>query len=749
MKKIFLSLTILSVFGFSFGQDASKTLTKAQENYTGFSYRKAIKQYNEVQDASIESQRNLASSYYKIGDAENAEMLFSKVVAMEGKTANDVYMYASVLRENKKYAEADKWMKTFNEMEGSDSRGIAHANSLGSYKQLMTDKGQFVVKNLEINSAQEDFSPVFYADKVLFASSREGVKSIRRVWNWNELPYLDIYKASKGEDRELSMATPFKRKLNKKFHEGPISFNADETKMVFTRNNYKGKSAEGLVKLQLYTSELVDESWTKPAAFPYNSNEYSVGHAAYTADGNWLYFASDMPGGIGGVDIYKCAVTESGFGEPINLGSKINTEGNEMFPSIENGMLFFSSNGLVGLGGLDLFVAELKEGNEIGKVMNLGAPMNTNKDDFGLVLDETGKAGYFSSNREGGKGDDDIYALSIEKPITFGKLIKGVARDNNGEILAGTMVDLLTPAGDKIQSVLTNDNGAFEFTVDADQKFVLAGNKEKYFEGKNKASTFTEKDIVMSDLTLVKDPGLAMYLLVTEKQSKLPIDGVKMTIKDNLTGASEIQTTSAAGDYLKPLLDKKLNDKGSYDITLEKTGYLSKTVTYNNTFNKEGQYDVHAALDLSMDKIEVGGDLSKIIDINPIYFDLNKSKIRPDAAIELDKIVKVMNENPNMVIELGSHTDSRGSNASNLSLSDRRAKSSAAYVKQRITNPERIYGKGFGESTPNKVDASADGGAVNQILTEPFINAFKSSNRKAFDKYHQYNRRTEFVIIKM
>ena len=192
-----------------------------------------------------------------------------------------------------------------------------------------------------------------------------------------------------------------------------------------------------------------------------------------------------------------------------------------------------------------------------------------------------------------------------------------------------------------------------------------------------------------------------------------------------------------------------MDDLASYQLDMKNEGYLSKTLFFDTKINDDGEYVGDKDLDLSMEKIEIGGDLSKIIDINPIYFDLNKSFIRPDAAIELEKIVKVMNENPNMVIELGSHTDSRGSDASNRSLSDRRAKASAAYIAERISNPERIYGKGYGESTPNVVDASADGGEVNQILTEPFINAFRSKNRKLYDKYHQFNRRTEFIIIKM
>jgi outer membrane protein OmpA-like peptidoglycan-associated protein len=285
--------------------------------------------------------------------------------------------------------------------------------------------------------------------------------------------------------------------------------------------------------------------------------------------------------------------------------------------------------------------------------------------------------------------------------------------------------------------------------VEPNKTFNLRGQKPKYFDGTNAVDTDTEDDVIIVNLELEKDPRLSLLALVTDKQSGAPLDGVKMTIIDNMTGEKEVVYTPSSGDHLKPLMDKKLNDHGSYNIELEKNGYLGKTVTYNTLFDKEGKYEVHNALDLTLDPIKVGADLSKIIDINPIYFDLNKFFIRTDAAIELDKIVKVMNENPTMVIELGSHTDSRGSDASNESLSSKRAKASAQYIKERITNPDRIYGKGFGESVPNVIDLSSDGGAQKQVLTEAFINSFMKSDKKKFDLYHQMNRRTEFIIIKM
>lgn len=729
MKNLYISIVFFSLGFLGLSQDeGSGKIKKAIANYKDYSYDNAIEGFENAQDGSIKSKRILATSYFKIGNTVKAEELFSSLVIAEGVTAEDIYTYSSVLRENKKYSEADVMMKKFNLMSPEDSRGKLYASALGSASVLMQDKNQFVVNNLEINSEQEDFGPVYYQDKILFASSREGVKPISRRWNRNDLPFLDVYQADKVNNNELSNATNFHKKLNKKYHEGPVCFNAEETKMMLTRNNYKGKSSNGTIKLMIWTTEKnEDGKWGKAVAFPLNSAEYSVGHPSLSEDGKWMYFASDMPGGFGGVDIYRIEVKENNtFGEAVNLGDKINTEGNEMFPSVhKEGMLFFSSNGLVGLGGLDVFVAELKKDASIGKVANLQTPINTNKDDFSFVLDKDSKGGYLSSNREGGKGDDDIYSFRLIKPFTWGKLIKGTVTDKKGNILAGTLVNLYDVDGVVVETTTTADNGAYEFYVDADNEFSLDGNKEDYFEGENTASTKTEKEVIIADLVLEKDPGLSLYALITNKKTEAPLDSVKVTLLDNLTGVIEEFTTPSTGDLRKVLTGKKINDRGSWNLILEKEGFFTKRVTYGTTLDRPGQYDIHMALDLSLDPVVK--DLAEMIQINPIKFDFNKYNIRPDAQAELDKIVDIMNKYPNMVVELGSHTDCRGSDGYNEKLSDRRAKSSAQYIASKITHPKNIYGKGYGENSP--------------------LNSCGGNCKSCSDVEHDANRRTEFLII--
>jgi len=369
-----------------------------------------------------------------------------------------------------------------------------------------------------------------------------------------------------------------------------------------------------------------------------------------------------------------------------------------MFPYYQEKekLLFLSSDGQVGIGGLDLFVSQSQNGNYT-KVQNIGAPINSSTDDFALLIDENMGTGYFSSNREGGKGDDDIYSFKMLKPFIFGKKLQGISRNKKGEILSFAKIELLDAKGNFIDSTTTNEKGEYSFSVEADKDFLLTAEKDDYFDGENKATSKTKSDVIYADLELEKDPGIALRALVTDKKTKTALDSVKIVITDNLTGKQFLsKTTTLSGEAFKGIAGKRIGERLSYNINLSRPGYFPKTVTFNTEIKNPGIINVHNNLDLSMDK-EVA-DLADLIEINPIKFDLNKYNIRPDAEVELDKIVSVMNKYPKMVVELGSHTDCRGSARYNEKLSDNRAKSSATYIRSKITNPENISGKGYGEN---------------------------------------------------
>ena len=316
--------------------------------------------------------------------------------------------------------------------------------------------------------------------------------------------------------------------------------------------------------------------------FEHNSNEYSVGHPCISPDGKTMYFASDMPGGQGGVDIYKVTSFGGQWGKPENLGAAVNTAGNEVFPFFQDGeeMLFFASNGHLGLGGLDIFVSPATEDGKFKKVLNAGVPMNTRFDDFGLIIDERMRQGYFSSNREGGKGDDDIYAFEMLKPFSFDKKIKGFSKDEKGAIVAGVTLELYGADGELIESVNTDSEGKFEFSVEPELDFVIKAKKEGYFDGSSKTSSDVEEDVVNVDVKVEKDPGLALYTLITDAKTGEPLSGVTLKIIDNFTN-SEFQnlTTSGSGDALKGIADKKVGDNISFNISMTKEGYFPKSLT--------------------------------------------------------------------------------------------------------------------------------------------------------------------------
>jgi outer membrane protein OmpA-like peptidoglycan-associated protein len=415
--------------------------------------------------------------------------------------------------------------------------------------------------------------------------------------------------------------------------------------MYFSRNNYyenkKIKDDSGVMHVGIYSAELVEGLWMNVKQSNLNSSQHTVYHPSLSKDGKQLYFASDMPGGIGGMDIYVSAINEdASLGTPVNLGPEINTEGNEVFPSIhhDDNTLYFSSDGLVGLGLLDVFAGVRGADGNFVNAINLAEPINSKKDDFGYYLADDSFSGYLSSNRKGGVGGDDIYAFTRIPPLMMkGKIVDAI----NNRPIAGATVVLKTNSGEDLATFVTNEDGSYEQIIPRERNFVLQGSKEKYQDAHK---TFTSK-------------GLS-------KQREVIVD---------------------LNIGLIPVLDVVV-----------------------------------------------------LADLNIIYFDFDKSYIRPDAAEELDKVVKLMvDEYPGMVIRLESHTDSRFSDEYNLTLSQKRATSTYQYFIDNGVDAARITKyEGFGETMLLDVK-TAEGTKV------------CSNGVKCTEEEHQLNRRTEFIIIKM
>lgn len=735
MKTILLAI-ICSVSLSVCGQ--SGKLKKADSYFNRLSYAYAAQLYEELIGSEVDSpalKSKLAYSYLKMDNYTKSVEYYGKMIESSEAKPEDYYNYAYVLKQSGNYAESDKWMNKYSNAAQADLRGQLFLGNTSYKSKIEKTAPFFSLTNLDLNTGVADFGGYYNPsqNQMYFITARKKRVFVKKEWSWNANRFLDLYSATVSTDNKLGSPKRVS-KVNTKFHEGPLAFSPDGKTVYFTRNNIssgkKRRDGQKIQNLKLYIATVdKDGKWTDEKEFPYNSKDYSVGHPVLTSDGKTMYFVSDKPGGMGGADIYKAAVLENGtFGEMINLGNKINTEGQEMFPFIDaEERLFFSTDGHPGLGGLDVFVAFLENG-AVGKIHSLGIPVNSQFDDFAFNLSKDLKTGFLSSNREGGKGGDDIYAVQLIRPISFGVTIKGTAKDKKGEIVPNAKIDLKDDKGNVIGTVTADENGAYSFEAEYEKNYALGGSKTDYFDGKNTANTFTNEQVVVADVILEKDPGLSLYALITDKKTGKPLENVSVYLVDNMTNKSKKITTPASGDFREALFGKKLNDRGSYNLVLQKEGYFSKTVTYNTLFDKPGQYDIHAILDLGLDP-EVK-DLSEMVQINPINFDLNKYVIRPDAAKELDKIVDVMNKYPNMVVELGSHTDCRASKAYNMKLSDNRAKASAEYIKKKITNPSRIYGKGYGES--RLLNNCACEGPVKSDCPE---------------EEHEKNRRTEFKVI--
>lgn len=507
----------------------------------------------------------------------------------------------------------------------------------------------YKIQNLEVNTEHSDFGVAYYGDSIaIYASSKKIRSIVKRNWKQNNQPYLELYSGSILSDGEINESDYFSETLKTKFHESNVAFTNDFKTVYFSADNYiKGKGVErdttGWVNIQMYRATVAtDGKWTNIVSMPFNNNNYSTGHPTVNKSGDKLYFTSDMPNGYGLTDIWAVDINKDGtYGDPINLGATVNTSGKEMFPFIsDKDQLYFSSDGREGIGELDIYVTQKSTESDYYIPINLGEPLNSLKDDFSIAYRNGSKFGHFSSNRDGGKGDDDIYYFEELIPTVFecNQVVKGIVKDEKtGELLAEVLVTLYTKEGKKIESMIVGADAAFEFALDCETDYRVVGEKEKY--------NSDEK------------------VFLTTDENKLEFN---------------------LGLNLEPVLPQAPTEF-----------------------------------------VEVNGKI--LIKINPIYFDYDKSFIRSDAAIELDQVIAVMKKYPSLIVEGGSHTDSRGRDAYNEGLSLRRANSTVNYI---INNGEidssRISARGYGETQ----------------LTNHCGNGIKCSKEE-----HQLNRRTEFVIV--
>ncbi|OHT47037.1 OmpA family protein [Flavobacterium tructae] len=641
MKKyILLCTTVVSVFlSNSFAQQGK--IVSGDKKYDNYAYIDAIKTYQRVAEKGYKSEdlfKKLGNSFYFNSEFEKAAKWYGELFAQNTEVEPEYYYrYAQSLKSTGDTAKANQMMDLFRQKSKNDSRAKLYETDKNYLDKIKANSGRYTIENAGINSKYSDYGTAFYQHKIIFASARDTGNFSQRIHKWTGEHFTNLYQSDIDENFNPNAPKKFKSKINTKFHESTPVFTKDGKTVYFTRNNYingkKGKNESKITLVKIYKATFENGEWTNITELPFDSNNYSTAHPALSPDEKTLYFASDMPGSIGQSDLYKVSINSNGeFGIPENLGPGVNTEGKESFPYInDQNEIYFASDGHPGLGGLDVFVGKLSN-TGVSNVQNLGADINSPKDDFAYIIDTKSKKGFFSSNKDGGKGSDDIYQFLERIPLTCVQELYGTITDlATGEVLPQTKLSLYSDSNKVIATTNSDSNGSYTFPVECGATYFLRAEKEKYY---------------------------------TKEES----------------------------------------------ITIS---------------NKNGRTNLSIALEKSDCLVTIGDDLGKCFGIKMIYFDLDKSNIRTEAALDLEKILDVLNQYPNMKLDIRSHTDSRATFKYNEALSDRRAKSTIQWLIKNGIAPQRLTGKGYGET--ELVNKCSDGVPCTE-------------------EEHQMNRRSEFII---
>jgi outer membrane protein OmpA-like peptidoglycan-associated protein len=731
--------------------------------FDALNYIKAIVNYETVLRTDTHNLRvlpKLAKAYYLVNDYRNALRIYDSLVTYNKEDAEYAFTYAKLLAMNGHYEDALNWFEKANTLSASDhTKEMIHAYQ--NIKQFHSGASHKEVRLANINSERAEFSPMFYKDGLLFCSNRTSSDLVKRVSEWDQMPFTNIFyisdstqvKEATGSDtikivynddntyetsndtkiggfhsfsyneRDTNIAhvkptlgaTKYSA-LCSRDHDGPFSFFHGQDSLILTRTN-KNKANDGTYRIALYKAVNKNGKWKVGEPLDFIDNNVSYANPALSPDNKVLYFVSDQKGGMGGTDIYKSVYTNGTWSKPENMGKPINTEGNEQFPYIDTmGVLYFSSDGHPGLGGLDLFMFTN------GKVENMGYPINSSYDDFGMTLDNTCGRGFLSSNRRRGFSDDDIFILKMDPkaPLQIRVVDSSSqelipwAKDSVGVLLSGEMIQQDSSA-----------TGSFTVVAWDGEVYSITANAQGYRTKTLEVKMDVKQPVVV--VPLVKE-GCSVGGVVIDKDTRVPVPSALVVICDTLSQDTLYRVyVGADGAYSYA----NLKSNRVYAVSVRKEGYYVKRPYYINTqINDQCLIPVDTGYnynhDFELEQIILG----KAIKIDNIYFALGSAKINKSSALELDKIVELMQGNPDIVIELSSHTDCRGYAKSNLTLSDKRAKSSADYIISKGIAAERIIGKGYGE-TRLLNDCGCEG---------------KKVTRKCTESEHAINRRTEFQV---
>lgn len=722
-------LTVIIFLGCTVGLSAQGMRKKLADDYfNALAYESAAPIYKDLGSNTIKGKsqdwevvRKGALSYMLSHNYIQSEKLYDALFSASQCTAEDNHNYAEVLRVLGKYDKANNIFQAIVATNSNDTWAKKYLQENNYSTELKQDSASYKIKKLPFSKGLGDFAPMLFKDNILFTSYRHNEAFINRVFGWDQTFFVNTYIAKPDKKGEYKTAQMVKLGGNKELvpHDGPYAIDENNNIAMVTMNIPGTYGKTEIVRLGLFYTTINASTFPKGInakelkPFAYNSAHYNVGHASFSPDGKTLYFSSDMPGGFGKSDIYKSTWSNGEWTKPENLGNKINTAYDEMFPSISHdGDLFFASKGHVGLGGLDIFMARHANGS-FEEPENLGYPLNTSFDDFAITLNKEGNKAYFTSNR--GDYYDRIYETNMYVP-EFILNVLVTENNSNKTPLANTEVIIKNITNGTEEKTMTDSLGKLQHKLRKNTSYEVVSVKED-FESDDvyKVSTVGKLKSENFDANLqLKSIKVNVRVKIIDKESKKPLVGVKVKLKDEGTGILIDYETDQNG-YINFISDRKKD----YSLTTHYHSHKDGSGNFNTKVAKEIA-DVEATFEMEMIK---KGD---VFVFNHIFYDYNKATLRPESTEELDKLAGFLLENLNIKVELSAHTDSRGSAKENLNLSQKRASAAVNYLIKKGIPKENIVAKGYGE--------------------EKLVNRC-SDNVECTEEEHQDNRRTEIKVL--
>ncbi|MBI1192443.1 MAG: OmpA family protein [Bacteroidetes bacterium] len=703
-------------------------LKRAEQLFSQLAFTAAIPLYEELAEQSDDPfvRMRLADAYRLTDNFNAAEQWYATLVSVDTIDPLYKYYYGQALMANEKYAQARGWFEAFSKARPDDPRGANLAEACRSIDALVSQSFPAEIVTLPINTARSELGPAYWgSDKLLFAADRDTILGVRRNNDWYDAPFLDFYSAALDEEGMIARAKarPLRGKVNGPYHEGPGQLSGENI-LYYSSSQPKATSGvdgnptlrAGLTKLHIQKAK-VDGSgrWmpTDETALPFNNPEYSCAHPALSADGLWMIFSSDKPGGFGGSDLYLSQLKADGssWSDPINLGGNVNTPGDEMFPFWhENGTLYFASDGLPGLGGLDVF--ETRQDNASWQIpRNLGKPINSSRDDFGLIFDEKLARGFVVSNRFGGAGRDDLYGV-VSTGIELAGTVSNVF---TGQKISGALLRL-RQSGQERERIISDAAGSYRFAVGTRRQYELVVSAPGHIQkvvpveiGDLSFPSSVQVDVALEDTLLLK-----LVVQVVDKDSRAPLTDARVMVYNKCTNVNTEVPADEDG-----ILRIRLEPNCTFYVAGRKLGYLDDNEVVSTMGITESS-EMAAVLEL----IEIKEDL--VIELKNIYYDYGRYYIREDAVGDLDNLAGLMEQYPSLKIEISSHTDSRGSDEYNKGLSQKRAETCVDYLVTKGISADRLVARGYGE----------------YVLRNDCANGVECS-----EELHQVNRRTEFKVL--